>query len=48
MACELRECHAQWITGAHVFSLALGGDIGDPLAHKAALLKLALVVAGRL
>jgi hypothetical protein len=31
-----------------VFSLALGGDIGNALAHKTELLKLALLVAGRL
>ena len=36
------------IVGSHVFAVALGGQIGDPLAHKAALLKLALLVASRL
>lgn len=28
-------------TGSHVFSIGLGGTIGDPLSHKAALLELA-------
>jgi hypothetical protein len=28
-------------TGSHVFSIGLGGEIGDPLSHKAALLELA-------
>jgi hypothetical protein len=35
-------------TGRHVFQLVLGGNIGDPAEHQAALLSLAESVAGRL
>jgi len=34
--------------GSSIFSVLLGGNIGDPAAHKAALLELAKSVAGRL
>jgi hypothetical protein len=36
------------LNGNSVFSVLLGGNIGDPAAHKAALLDLAIAVAARL